>query len=414
MGSSVSQTAYIFKIYYAGALGDVAMRSHTILDQIDKASPAPGHGGNFVGTTFNYPIKYANSQAVSGSFTGAQTAALTATGSTAGVQLAASRFVKYGDIVIDGVSLLASRDEGAFLDLVTLETDAVINEHMDREAFDLYRVKNGIRGKRASASTNVITMTVPDDARNFKPGMVVGASPNADGSAPRTGTTTVAGVSLSAGTVTLTSAAAITSFADADVLFNSGDVGTCMEGFEAATPLVAPVGGDSFRTIDRSVYPELLAGSRLSTTVSLGQTIEENVGQLAIAIGQAGGKVTDGVVNSINFWSVVRRGNARVEFTKAGGQLDYGFETAVISTPRGPIRLWDDPDCPIDRARVYNRASHYLRCLGPKQGNEFIHIINDDGNYDLRSTNADAVETRTRSIKNYIQNDTRNHGVCQI
>jgi hypothetical protein len=225
---------------------------------------------------------------------------------------------------------------------------------------------------------------------------------------------TISGVSLSAGTVTLTSAAAITSFADADVLFNSGDVGTCMEGFEAATPLVAPVGGDSFRGVDRSVYPELLAGSRLSTTVSLGQTVEENIGQLAIAIGQAGGKVTDGVVNSINFWSVVRRGNARVEFTKAGGQLDYGFETAVISTPRGPVRLWDDPDCPIDRARVFNRASHYLRCLGPKQGNEFIHIINDDGNYDLRSTNADAVETRTRSIKNYLQNDTRNHGVCQI
>lgn len=410
VASSVSQTAYIFKIYYAGQLGDVAMRSHPTLDKIQKKSAAAGHTGSFKGTTFNYSIKFGNSQGVSGSFTGAQAAA----GPTKGRQFAATRFVKYGDIVIDGVSLLASQDEGAFLDLVTLETDGVTTEHIDREAFDLFRTSAGIRGKRASASVNVITLATPDDARNFKLDMVVGASPNADGSTPRTGTTTVAGVNLSAGTVTLTSAAGITAFADNDFLFNSGDVGTCMEGMESSTPLVAPVGGDSFRGVDRSVYPELLAGSRLTTAVSLNQTIEENFGQLGILVGTTGGKITDGILNPINFWAVVRRGNARVELNSAGGELTYGFETAKISTPAGTIRLWSDPDCPIDRGRLINPDSHYLRCLGPGGNSDFVHIINDDGNYNLRSTTADSVETRTRSIKNYIQNSTRDHGVFQI
>jgi hypothetical protein len=409
--SSVAQTAYIFKIYYAGQVGDVAMRSHPTLDRMPKSSKAAGHAGSFKGTTFNYSIKYGNSQGVSGTFATAQSNAST----TKGVQFAASRFVKYGNIVIDGVSLLASQDDGAFLDLVTLETDGVIAEHIDREAFDLFRTSTGIRGRRASASSNIITMTVADDARNFKIGMTVGASPNADGSSPRTGTTTVAGVSLIAGTVTLTSAAAISSFADNDYMFNAGDIDTCMEGMGSCTPLTAPGTSDSFRGgVNRSVYTELLSGSRLASAVSSNQTIEENFGQLGVFISTTGGKANEGVLNPINFWQVVRRGNARVEFQSAGGNMTYGFETATISTPAGTIKLFSDPDCPLSEGRLWNMDSHYLRCLGPGGNSDFVHIINDDGNYNLRATNADQVETRTRSIKNYIQNSTRDHGVFGI
>ena len=408
--SSVAQTAYIFKIYYAGQVGDVAMRSHPTLDRMPKSSKAAGHAGSFKGTTFNYSIKYGNSQGVSGTFSTAQSNAST----TKGVQFAASRFVKYGDIVIDGVSLLASQDDGAFLDLVTLETDSVINEHVDREAFDLFRTTVGIRGKRASISSNTVTLTIPDDARNFKIGMTVGASPNADGSSPRTGTTTIARVFLGVGQIELASAAAIAAFADNDFLFNAGDVGTCMEGMAVCTPLTAPTVAENFRGQDRSLYDVLLAGSRLTSAVSLNQTIEENFGQLGIAINTTGGKANEGALNPINYWQVVRRGNARVEFTSAGGNMTYGFETATIETPAGKIKLYSDPDMPIDVGRLWNMDSHYLRCLGPGGNTDFVHVINDDGMYNLRSTTADQVETRTRSIKNYIQNSTRDHGVFQI
>jgi hypothetical protein len=405
--ASLAQTAYIFKINYAGSVGDVALRMHPTLNKIQKGSKASGHAGSFVGSTFNYPMRFGNPQSVGGSFTGAQTAAANTT--SRGVQFAASRFIKYGVILIDGPSLQAATDDGAFLDLVTLETDTVITEHIDREAFDLFRTVSGTRGRRASAATNVITLATPDDARNFKIDMVVSAAVNADGSSPRTGTTTVTAVNLTAGTITLASAAAITSFADNDFLFNNGDIGTCMQGMETCTPLVAPVPGDSFRTQDRSVFPELLAGSRLSSAVSLNQTIEESIGQAAIAVNACGGTTNSAVLNPINFWAVVRRGNARVEPTSAGGEMKYGFETATISTPAGNIRIQSDPDCPIDRGRGFDDDSHYIRTL-----REFVHIINDDGNYNLRSVNADSIEARTRSMKNYIQNNTRNHFVFQI
>lgn len=407
MTASLAQTAYIFKINYAGAVGDVALRMHPTLGKTQKGSKAKGHAGPFVGISFNYPMRFGNPQSVSGSFANAQTAAAATT--TRGVQFAASRFIKYGDILIDGPSLHACENDGAFLDLVTLETDSVITEHIDREAFDLFRVVSGVRGRRASAATNIIQLATVDDARNFKVDMVVFAAAAADGTTPRTGTTTVAGVNLSLGQITLTSAAAITGFVDNDFLFNNGDIGTCMEGMETCTPLTSPAPAESFRGRDRSVFPELLAGSRLTTLISLNQTIEESIGQAAIAVNACGGHTNTAVLNPINFWAVVRRGNARVEPTQAGGEMTYGFETAKIATPAGTLSLWSDPDCPIDRVRGFDDGSHYIRTLG-----EFVHVINDDGNYNLRSVNADSIEARTRSMKNYIQNNTRNHFVAQI
>ena len=55
-----------------------------------------------------------------------------------------------------------------------------------------------------------------------------------------------------AGTVELTSAAAITSLQNGDYLFRLGEPGTCMEGLAALTPLTAPTSGDSFRGISRT------------------------------------------------------------------------------------------------------------------------------------------------------------------
>ena len=403
--SSLTQTSFVFKTKYAGSIGDVALRFHPTLDMIRKTSRAPGHSGEFVGSSFNYAIRFGNSQGISGTVAGAQAGA----SASRGAQFAAKRFKKFGDIVIDGESLNAAQDDGAFLDLVTMETDGIIEEHINRLGFDLFRTSNGIRGKRASISTNTVTFATPDDARNFAIDMVVGASPNADGSSPRTGTTTVTAVSLAAGTITLASAAAITAFADNDFLFASGEVGTCMEGMELCTPLVAPVGGDSFRGFDRSIYPELLAGARLPSALSLGLTIEEAAGQSAIEVGRVGGRCTDLALNPTNFWAIARRGNAKVEMANAGGELTYGFESVKIVTPAGTLTAWSDPDCPIDRGRGYNRDKHYIRTL-----KDFVHIIMDDGVGALRSAAADAIESRTRSMGNYIQTETRDHFVFQI
>lgn len=409
--NTTTTAAYIFKTNYAGRIADVALRMHPTLTQIRGSSKAPGHEGDFVGSSFTYPMKFGNPQGVSNSFTHAQAQA----SQTRGVQFVATPVTKYGNVLVDGPSMLRCADDGAFADLVTITTDDTIASHVNALAFDLFRTSIGTRGQRASASTNVITLVVPDDARNFEIDQTVGASANADLSSPRVGTTTVAAVNLALGQITLTSAAGIASFADNDFLFNAGDPvgqGTSLgswNGMEDCTPLVAPTLTVLFRGADRAIYTERLAGTRLTTAVSLNQTIEESIGQAAILVNAVGGMTSDCVLNPINFWAVVRRGNARVEMQQAGGELKYGFEKATISTPAGSLVLWSDPDCPTNRARGYERDSHYVRT-----NSELVHVINDDGNYNLRSTAADSLETRTRTLANYVQNNTRNHFVFQI
>src|SRR5690606_37988352 len=113
-------------------------------------------------------------------------------------------------------------------------------------------------------STNTITLTEADDVRNFKIGMTLIASANADGSTPRTGSAVVTAVDEDTGTVTVDSAAGITSFANSDYLFRKGDPGTCVDGLEVMFPLTAPTTGDSFRGVDRSVDVRRLAGCRVN------------------------------------------------------------------------------------------------------------------------------------------------------
>ena len=397
--STLTTVAYIFKTTYATGIGEVATRRHPFYAMLTKT-------GGFTGVTFNYPMRYGNPQSVAGTFSAAQTGSSGAPSNSKGVQFAASRFKKYGVVSFDGEALSACDSKGSFLDLVTLETDAVITEHVDRLAFDLYRNGTGQRGQVSSIATNTITLSDSDTARNFKIGMVLQASTNANGSSPRAGTAKVTAVGIAAGTVTLDNVANITALSNSDYLFANGDSLTCVEGRESCTPLTAPTAGDSFRTQDRSVFPELLAGSRVNDTTT---TIEENLGLAAIYVDANGGQIDSATVNPIKFWQVARRLGAKVEYEGAGGEATYGFERIMISTPAGSVKLYSDPDCPTNRGEGYLAASHYYRTL-----EEVVHIIMDDGRPNLRESDSDGVEARTRSMGNYIQTDTRNHFVIAI
>lgn len=397
--SDLTTVAFIYKkVYSDDQVADIATRDHVWYQMVEKV-------GGFTGTSFDYPIRYGNPQGISGTFSNAQSGAA----SSKGMQLSAARFAKFGVITLDGEAIAASEgNKGAFYDLVTMETDRVLEEMGDSFAFDFYRDGSGNRGQRASVSVNIVTLTTADDARNFKEGMTVIASSNADGSSPRAGSTTVASIDEDAGTVTLTSAAGITAFADNDYLFRAGDPATCMQGMEKCTPLTAPTAGDSFRGKDRSVNVKRLAGSRVADTNT---SIEENLGLCAVKISQLGKahNVDFGALNPINFWQVVRRLNAKVEYQTGGGGVTYGFEYVTISTPAGAIRLYSDPDCPTNRGRISRNGSQYIKTL-----RGLPHIVTDDGKPSLRQASANGIEARAVGWCNLIQNDTAAHGVIQI
>ncbi len=395
--SDLTSVAFIYKRDYSGRQAeDVAMRDHVLFQRINRI-------GGFVGSAHFYKIRYGNPQGVGGVFASAQSAA----SASQGKQLQMSRKAKYGVITLNGEAIAASRgDKGAFYSLVTMETDGVLEEMGDSLAFDLYRDGNGLRGRGASAAGDVITLTVVDDARNFKVGMTVVSDTDSAGGSPNSGSTTVVAVDEDAGTIELDSTGSISGFSQTDYLFRIGDPGTCMEGLASLTPLAAPTSGDSFRGISRYADPRRLAGVRVDDT---GTYLEDNLGLLGVRVSQLGKKVTEAYANPINVHAVTKRMGAKVEFDDGGGGANHGFQYVMIHTPAGSIRLYADADCPTNRAYVINPANHYLKHL-----DGLPHIIMDDGLRSLRSSSADDIEARARCWVNYAQDTPACFGVCSV
>jgi len=395
--SDLTSLAFLMKRDYSGRqTEDIAMRDHLLFTKIQKV-------GGFVGDAHFYKIKYGNPQGIGGTLVGAQGAA----SSSKGRQFQMTRKAKFGVITLNGEAMAAATNQGAFNEIVYSETDSVLEEMGDSFAFDLYRAGFGTRGLCSVLGTNTVTLSVADDARNFKVGMTVVAS-NADitGASLRSGSTTVAAVDEDAGTIELTSAAAISGFQVGDYLFRSTDPSTCMEGLAACTPLAVPTSGDSFRGISRFADPRRLAGCRLDDT---SEYLERNIGRLAVRVSQLGKKITDAYANPVNVYNATQRLGAKVEYSDGGGGANHGFQFINIHTPAGSVRLWSDADCPTNRAYVTNSARHYLKHL-----KELPHIIMDDAQRMLRAAAADDVELRARGWVNYAQDDPGCFGVCSV
>jgi hypothetical protein len=391
-----TNVAHAFKRRYSDRqVAQIVMRESPTFNAITKE-------GGFDGSGLFYGITYGNPQGVSSGFSSAQTAAEP----LQGAQLAVYRKLKYGVIQLDGPAMEAAKgNKGSFFDFVTRHTDGILEQLGHDLAFDLLRDGSGVRGRRSSAAANIITLTNPTDVDYFKVGMTVVAGPNPSASGLRTGSTTVAKLNRKGGTVELASAAAISGFLDNDYLFRLGDPGACMEGMGLCTPLTAPGGGDSFRTINRSVDVEALAGSRIDDTSIFP---EESLGDVAVNISTIGKKVKKGVVYPTVFQAMVKRTGAKVEY-EPGATADIGFEYINLLTAAGRIQIYSDADAVKTEGRVFRPDTHVLKHL-----NEVVHVIRTNGLPQMQLTTADGIEIRTRFMGNYVQFDTAPHGVVSI
>lgn len=386
-GSDIDKVNFIYKRRYSDEqIGEQTKRDH-LLSEMTKMRSGVG------GDDFRYVVRTGNPAGVAGSFSVAQA---NASGSS-GVQFAAEPALKYGVITLDGPSMARARGkEDSFYDLVTMETDGILEEVGDSLAFDAYRNATGLRGRIATAGItgNVIELEDHDDARNFKEKMNIVADDAATGLTPRAGSAEVVAVDVDAGTVEVDNVANITGLAAADYLFREGDPGTCSDGLALIIPLTAPVyGSDSFRGVDRGRNARKLAGCRLDDTAS---SIERNMGLVAVKIRQEGKRANCGFLNPINFHDVTERQNAKVEFQSGGGTADYGFEFFNIHTSAGRLKVYSDPDCPLDRGYVGNLDSLQVRHI-----DAYPHVIRDDGRPNLRQTSSDGLEARVRAMHNW-------------
>ena len=402
--SNQTNVAYIYKVRYSDRkVGDVSARAHPVMGMMAKEG-----GMNGLTAKYTYAVRYGNPQGISGSLANAQTAVNT----SKGVQFEATRRDCYGVIKLDGPSLCSARGKsGAFLDLVTQETDGILDERKDALAHQLFGDGHGHLGRRSSASTNVITLTTTGTARNFKLGMTVVADDTETGASLRSGNTTVAGVDEDSNTVTLTSAAGITTFSDDDWMFRLGDPETIVDGLQSHLPLTAPSSGESWRGEDRSVHTRLLAGSRVDDTST---SIVENAGLVAVKIKEtsaiAGAKDKILVLSPVNFWAVSRELNAKITYTGGGANAKAMFEGFDIASPGGVLRAVSDPHCASNRGYVMAMSCWYWKHLEP-----WIHVIRDDNNAPaMRVSDADQIEIRVRAMGNIVCTMPAANGVFSI
>ncbi len=181
-----------------------------------------------------------------------------------------------------------------------------------------------------------------------------------------------------------------------------------MEGLSLLTPATAPVkGSDSFRGIDRGADPSRLAGSRLTTAQATGP-LEQNIVKLLTYVRFAGGRSDFATMHSERAMEVRTRLGAKVRY-EAGGDATYGFNTFMFDTPSGPVKVFDDPDCPTTAAWVGMEGSHSLSTLG-----EFVRIDDADGNWAYKRPSNNQIGVRIRSVCNYKQKEPRNFGYCPI
>jgi hypothetical protein len=182
-----------------------------------------------------------------------------------------------------------------------------------------------------------------------------------------------------------------------------------MEGLAVCTPLAAPVYlTDSFRGIDRGANQTRLAGSRLDDTTL---NAEVALGRLMVKISKIGKthNVDEGYVNPTHFYNAAQRLNAKVEYSDGGGTANYGFQYMMIHTAAGSMKVFSDPDCPLNRGRVSRDGSQYIKHL---EG--LPHVIDLDGMPMLRQTDENGIEARVEGFCNLIQDDPAAQGVCSL
>ena len=241
------------------------------------------------------------------------------------------------------------------------EIDGALESAGRNLSISLFRSGSGVISRRASISSNTVTLTDPQDIVAFENGMTLGASATDGGGSTRTGSAKVVAIDRSNGTLTLDNAAGIASFANNDYLFVVGDYDKSLKGFAAWLPMVAPTSGDNFFGVDRSKDVTRLAGVRFDGSAL---PINEALQKGASVIAREGGKVDTCVMNFDNYAELEIALGAKVQYIeyKVG---ELGFQAMRINGPRGTIKVIADQDCQSDRAYMLKLDTWKLYSIGP-------------------------------------------------
>jgi hypothetical protein len=317
----------------------------------------------------------------------------------------ASAVVEYQISITDNYSLYSvdgrlqrqtANSKGAFVEAFEFELDSAMDAMKRNMGYEPYLNGGGAIGQ-ISAASNVATATITlaninDIVKYEKNQPLVSALLDGTGATVvKPGQVTVSSVDRDLGTITVTAAswndpAGIPTVLAGDFLFTAGDPGLGIKGFEAWIPATAPVGGDSFFGLDRSVDAVRLAGSRLDLR-TLGP--EEQVQKMCQVSVRNGGKLSHIFENDLDFLALILALGSRRIIVNTEVDAAIGFEGVKVATGVGTVEVYSDYNNTQGVGWGVDLDKWELK--GPGQ---FPFIDARDGNKILREDSADAYEGR--------------------
>ena len=292
----------------------------------------------------------------------------------------------------------SSRDVGAIMRVLQNKGDAALLNLSRNLAAMLYGNGGGARGEIAAITAGgVVTLANSSDIVFFERDMKLQAKAD-DGTgagAIRAGTDTIASVDRSAGTFTLTGAAVPGGWVVGDFMFQQGDIANVVTGLKGWLPTVAPVAGDAFFGLDRSVDPTRLAGSRFN---GIGLPIEEALKRISTLIVRNGGRPDTVFLNPIDYerLELSLEGRARFETmtSQVGGKrsASVGFDSMLITTTAGKANVFADVNCPQGTGYMLQMDTwkfHHLKgcphMITQGAGSGGGRMVNDQDRVEFRS-----------------------------
>ena len=300
----------------------------------------------------------------------------------------------------------------AFLvDVMERETRGAMSQIKRSLCVNLMGDGTGVRGQVGPSSAitegggdSVIELATPGDVKNFEAGQKVVAAATTTGALRDSGAAyEVIGVDLVNGTITLDGTVTTTSsWADDDYLFTEGDAAAggslkMISGFRAWVPDSAP-SATAFFGVDRSAYPQHLAGWRFTasglgtTTIRetilksyaqmsrMGSVMQDNFPNVVVLNGEDYGDFLDELDSHSTWHEPVKR---------AGNGVDLYYEGINIHTPIGKVSVFHDDQQTGGRALCLNPGSWTFDSIGPAPA-----FAEEDGLRIARKAASDSYEGR--------------------
>lgn len=336
------------------------------------------------------PIVTGVSQGRSSTFSNAQ-------GNQSPVQIESfllTRSTDYSIATIDNQTMLASKtDKMAFLEGSKLLIDGAIRSITNSIASALFRSGTGSIGQIGSIATGVITLSNAGDVVQYEVNMVLQADATDGGATPRAALGYVIAVNRSAGTVTVSATAggaagSPAAWAANDFLLVQGDLNAKCKGLSGWLPLTAPVSGDSFFGVDRSVDPVRLAGVRYDGSA---QPISEALVDASSLLAREGGKPGVFVTNFQSYSALEKELGAKVQYIEASHpQAEIAFRGILVNGANSQIKVFPDRNAQVFQGFLLQMDTWALEGLG-----DVPQILRyGDGLEMLRVSNQDAGEVR--------------------